>query len=457
MQAWQNFLTHLRQELGEEPIEKWLTPLRVEHFDACNLYLKGQDAFQAAWFEEHIRPRLKKRLVNNNNHPIKVHLAIEKDSQEGVEGAEPVVKSKESLAYLPDILDPGATFENFLCTENNRVAFQLLSELTGYDADSNTFKEPLLALGTFNPIYLHGEGATGKTHLLMAIASAFEQKGLKVLYVRAETFTEHVVRAIRSSAMLEFRKTYRHVDLLLIDDIQVLARRGATQEELFHTFNALHTIGKQIIIGSSCPAGLLPAIEPRLISRFEWGITLHLEKLSTDQLRKLLLLRCDALDFPLGSETVQYLLKQFGSSPRSLLRALESLILYVHMRHHRSSFLLSHDEVLDALKSLLEDEKRGSIDPQQIIVAVAEHYNVSPEEILGKSQTQGCVMPRQVAMHLCRDKLKVPYLKIGEIFRRDHSTVMSSVKIIQKKLDAQDRELAAAISIIQQKLTASPS
>ncbi len=453
MQAWQNFLTHLRQELGDEAIEKWLSPLQVEHFDACNLYLKA-DAFQIDWFEEHIRPKLKKRLVNNNNHPIKVHLSLLRDDESvHTDATQQVPKPRESLAFIADHLDIAATFESFLCTASNKVAFELLCELTGYDRESKTFDQPKLALGAFNPIFMHGSAATGKTHLLMAIAGALQQKGFHVLYVRAETFTEHVVRAIRSGAMLEFRKTYRHTDVLLIDDIQVLARRGATQEELFHTFNALHTLGKQIIISSNCPAGLLSAIEPRLISRFEWGLTLKIEKLSSDELRHLLEQRCEVLDFPLSDETKHYVLRHFGSTPRSLLRALDAIVLFVHMRHYRSSFLLSVEMVQDALKSLLAEEHRGALDPQRIIQVVAEHYGIASEEILGKSQTQGCVMPRQLAMYVCRDQLKVPYLKLGELFHRDHSTVMSSVKLIQKKLDGQDRELATSLAMIRQKLS----
>jgi chromosomal replication initiator protein len=441
MQAWQNFLTHLRQDLGDEAIEKWLLPLKVEHFDACNVYLKAQDAFQVDWFEEHIRPKIKKKFVNNNNHPIKVHLSL--DKEESVHETENLSKApKEIFNFSPDPIDPAATLKNFLHTPENQVAYELLCELS----------EGKLPLGSFNPIFLHGGPATGKTHLLMATADALLKQGKKVLYIRAETFTEHVVKAIRSGAMLEFRKNYRHVDVLIIDDIQVLARRGATQEELFHTFNALHTLGKQIIIGSNCTAGLLPAIEPRLISRFEWGLSLRLEKLSREQLNELLTLRCDALDFPLSDDIHHYLLKHFGSSPRSLLRALEALVLFVHMRHIRSSFHLTVDEVKEAVKPLIEEESKGALDPQKIIATVAEHYGISSEEIIGKSQTQSCVMPRQVAMHLCRDQLKVPYLKLGEIFHRDHSTVMSSIKLIQKKLDSQDRDLAATLSVIQQKL-----
>lgn len=447
MQAWQNFLTYLRHDLGNEAIEKWLVPLKTEHFDACNIYLKAQDAFQVDWFEEHIRPKIKKNLVNNNNHPIKVHLSIEKEETNNeVENSRHV--RKETLIFSPDPIDPTATLDNFLVprsdntTSTNQIAYELLRELT----------QEKLPSGSFNPIFLHGGSATGKTHLLMATADAFQKLGKKVLYVRAETFTEHVVKAIRSGAMLEFRKNYRHVDMLIIDDIQVLARRGATQEELFHTFNALHTTGKQIIISSNCTAGLLPAIEPRLISRFEWGVSLRLEKLSREQLHDLLRLRCDSLEFPLNDDIHHYLLKYFGTSPRSLLRALEALVLFVHLKHIRSSFYLSVNEVKEAVKPLIEEELKGTLDPQKIIAIVAEHYGMTSEEIVGKSQTQGCVTPRQIAMHLCREQLKVPYLKLGEIFHRDHSTVMSSIKLIQKKLEAQNRDLAATLSVLQQKL-----
>ncbi len=443
MQAWQNFLNLLRQELGEDAVDKWLTPLEVDRFDAGNLYLKAQDAFQLTWFEEHIRPHCKKKLLNNNNHPIRVHLIVAQDiSPKDRTSPDNEKKTPFQPIFVTDELDPLCTLDNFLCTEENKVPVELLKELVHHK----------ISLGTFNPIYIHGAPATGKTHLLMALANAFHSQEQKVLYIRAETFTEHVVRAIRSSMMLEFRNVYRHVDLLLIDDIQILAKRGATQEELFHTFNALHTLGKQIIIAANSPAGLLNAIEPRLTSRFEWGLTLHLEKLSSLGLKTLLEQRCKALDAPLNPETISYLLKYFGSSPRSILRALEALILYVHMRHHRSCFLLSLDEVGEALRPLFEEEKKGLLDPQKIVMIVADQFGITSGELLGKSQTQSCAVPRQIAMHLCRELLGIPYLKIGAFFHRDHSTVMSSVKMIQKRLLEQDRELATSLALIKQKL-----
>jgi chromosomal replication initiator protein len=197
----------------------------------------------------------------------------------------------------------------------------------------------------------------------------------------------------------------------------------------------------------------LQAIEPRLISRFEWGITLHLEKLGGLEMHKLLQKKLDNADFPLSEEAVRFLIKHFGNNPRSLLRAVEALMLRTHMRNFRSSWLVDASIAKDLLKDLIEEETKEALNPQTIIHAVAEFYGIPSGELLGKSQAQNCVLPRQIAMHLCRHELKIPYLRLGELFHRDHSTVMSSVKQIQKKLDGQDRELASALSIIRQKFS----
>ncbi|MES2122165.1 MAG: DnaA/Hda family protein, partial [Chlamydiota bacterium] len=271
MKAWEDFLKKQEELLGKPIIDKWLRALKVLHFDSGNLYLEAKDSFQCIWFEEHIRPMLKRGLLNNNFRPIKVHLAVAQEN-----GTVPQKKQKTNekpppppqLEFPPDPLDPAATLDQFIIGESNEVLLRLLCELTGYDPNSNQFKEPLLALGTFNPIYLWGAPGMGKTHLLMALARAFQKRGLNALYARAETFTEHVVSAIRGSDMQSFRKAYRHNDILLIDDVHLLARKTATQEEFFHTFNALHTTGRQLILTANCAPSQLQEIEPRLVSRF---------------------------------------------------------------------------------------------------------------------------------------------------------------------------------------------
>ncbi len=269
MEQWETFLQEQEKILGKEIVAKWLRSLKVVHFDACNLYLQAEDQFQIAWFDEHLRSLVQARLFNNNHHPIKVHLSLAAAKKQG--------KAKRPLreeSYPPfkidaDPLLEGAKFETFTAGDKNKTLYQFLLDLE---------------LASFNPIFIYGDKGAGKTHLLMACAKALISKGILAFYVHADTFTEHVVKAIRNFQMQEFRKIYRHQQVLIIDDVHLLARKAATQEELFHTFNTFHTQSRQIILSSEVPPSRLTEIEPRLVSRFEWGILFHLENVMQKQL-----------------------------------------------------------------------------------------------------------------------------------------------------------------------------
>lgn len=436
MQAWEEFLNKQDGRLGKQTVDKWLRSLKVVHFDSANLYLEASEAFQLSWFEEHIRPILKSQFTNNNFRTIKVHLSVaENPSQKPIKKE----KSKTQIFFNPDKLDPHATLENFVPDQNTLVTYQLLSELVSTNQT------------TFNPIYIWGGPGTGKTHLLMGLAHALQKRKLNPLYVRTETFTEHVVHAIRNSEMQKFRKTYRNPDVLLIDDVHLLARKDATQEEFFHTFNTLHTTHRQIILTSQHPPSLLTDIEPRLISRFEWGISLHLEKLSPTALKEVLQRRCDYLHFLLSEEVQSFLVDTFPNS-QGLHRALEALILRIHLLEdasfQRQPNLLDVKLAAKLIKDLIDEEQRNVLTPQKIIYTVSAHYGIKDEDILGKSHTQECVVPRQLAMYLCRTELKLPFMAIGRIFSRDHSTVMTSVKAIQEQIDRQDRDMLSSFHAV---------
>ncbi len=434
MQAWEQFLKTQELQLGADTVAKWLRSLKVLHFDACNLYLEAADSVHALWFEEHIRPQLRKNLFNNNHRLIKVHLSIAHDIPK--EAHKPKEKNKPAPFTLCfDTLEPRATFENFVAPKNS-MAHAFLLDLK---------KEQL---GAFNPIYLYGPEGVGKTHLLMAAAHLLKKQGCSVLYVKAETFTDHVVSAIRNSAMQAFRKAYRHVDVLILDDVHLFARRNATQEEFFHTFNALHGLGRQILLSAPVPPEKLEEIEPRLISRFEWGLALPLEKLDPAGLAQVLQQQLAALKFPLSDAVVHTLLESFGSNSTLLRQAVETLAQRSRFTK-TPSIALTPESTKTILEDFLEEEKRLALNPQKILTAVAAFYGVKVTDILGKAQTKECSIPRQVAMHLCRQRLELPYLKIGALFSRDHSTVMTAVKQIQKKIEGQDPELSAALAIIE--------
>lgn len=446
MKAWEHFLKLQEAELGEETVQKWLRNLRVTHYDNDNLYLEAKDSFQALWFEEHARSKAQAQLHNSQQKKIKIHVKVVNAPDAKKRNGGKFAKKGERFEGTPftltfDSLDPQCTFDRFIITDDNtRVANQLI------------FETATSQQCTYNPIYIHGCTGSGKTHLLMSAAHALREQGLKTVYTHAETFTDHVVSAIRSGEMSVFRQAYRHIDVLLVDDVHVFSRKGATQEEFFHTFNTLHLAGKQIILSANCSPQELQLIEPRLISRFEWGIALPLQPIPAEGLKQLLEIKTKALQFPLPADVADFLTETFRSSPKSLVRALEALVLRTHLDSDHLHASLTIPAIMVLLKDLLLLEEQSSITPTKIIQAVAEHHGIRSEDVLGKAQTRDCVIPRQLAMYLCRHQLKLPFMKIGELFSRDHSTVMASVKHIQKKKDENDPAVVNAWHAILKQL-----
>ncbi len=422
MKAWEEFLQGQVKELGSEAIDKWAKSLKVVHFDAGNLYLEAQDSFQLSWFEEHLRSPIKHYFRNNNQRPIKVHLSL-------ANAPSPKDKKiwKPVLNLAPDGLDPACCFDTYFPGNSNQISFSLLKDA--------------LEKSSYNPIYLHGPEGTGKSHLLMA--SAFYLTSLKkqCFYVKAGTLTNHIVAAMRTGAMQKLRDLYRQHDVLLVDDIHQLAHRSATQEELFHTFNTLHMAGKQIILAGSRLPSLLEGIEPRLTSRFEWGLVLPFQPLNAQERKEFLRQKIQQKQLPVSEATEAFLLQQLPDV-KLLQRALETL-------HHRKD---KNDSAWIA--PLLEELKRKALTPEKIVQITAEIFEIRADDILGRSQNQECSLPRQVAMYLCRSVLKMPFLKIAEIFSRDHSTVMTSVKNIEKKIGEHDEIVLSTLNLIKPKLRA---
>lgn len=446
MQAWQEFLALQESELGAATVQKWLRCLKVVDFDAGNLYLQASNSFQITWFDEHIRKKAHASLLTNNRRRIKIHLSLDLNvtaKSKKSKKSTPTKKSEApSFSINFDALDPHCTFDTFISSANQSLPYKVLLE----SATSTS---------NFNPIYLCGPHGTGKTHLLMATAHTLKQRRLSVTYVRAETFTEHVVSAIRAGEMELFRHTYRKTDVLIIEDVHIFAKKWATQEELFHTFNSLHMSGKQILLSANCLPTELTSVEPRLISRFEWGIVLPLEPPQKNDLLNILNAKAHILNFTLTPRLADFLLETFKSNANALIRALEALILRLHLnpataRLTSTQISVTHAEQL--LVDLIHTEQHAAINPTQIIQSVAEYFGLCAEDILGKAQTRECVLPRHIAMHLCRQQLKMPFAKIGTIFNKDHSTVMSSVKLIQKGLDNSDINIREPLQAISRKL-----
>ena len=403
--------------------------------------------------EEHIRPKLA-GFVNTSHKPIKVHLAV--PGEVGPSKKEPKKKNGtlSSFSLVFEDLDPSLSFDSFMQATDHTLAYsaiqEMVSDLTKVRLNTISFggkAEPRQAQS--NPLYLYGPEGSGKTHLLMSVAHKLRSVGYNVVYARAETFTEHLVKAIRAAEMASLRVLYRNADVLIIDDVHTFSRKSATQEEFFHTFNSLHLAGKQIFLSASAAPQFLQFIEPRLISRFEWGIVLELHSLQSKEVIALIEKRATQLRLPLAPRVCQFLAESFSYNPKTVIRALHTLVLRTHLvsktKRQETVFTLAHIQSL--LADSLEQEKRSALTAPKIMQAVAAHHGITAEDIVGKSQARECVIPRQIAMYLCRKHLKMPFIHIGDAFCRDHSTVMSAIRQVER--NCQEGNAAAVVKAIE--------
>lgn len=439
MKAWQNFLSQLEKDIGKTNIDQWARSLTVVKYDACNLYLQANDSFQAQWFYEHIHPKLSD-FVNNNQRAIRVHLEVLQEVPSSKKKTkQPILNT---FVIKSDMMHPNYSFGSYVATEKNHLTLEFLARLS-------SSRENFSQISQTNPMYLYGKKGVGKTHLLTAMGQSLSDLGLRVFFVKAETFASHFVNAIRQNCMQLFRESYRNIDVLIVDDVHIFSKKNATQEEFFHTFNTLHTQGKGILLSSQVSPRELSEIEPRLVSRFEWGITLKLEPPEPGDLQKILEKKAQFHHFNIDQDLITFLLTTFQSSPKSLYEALDALLIRSHDQK-MTKILPETAQVL--LKDLIEKENQNKLSSTDIIRTVAAHYGIKEDDILGKAQSRDIALPRKIAIFFCREKLKLPYQKIGKIFQRDHSTIMSSEKFILTELQKKSRELEQSVSILSRKL-----
>jgi chromosomal replication initiator protein len=446
MKLWEEFLRIMEKELGRDTVEKWLRPLLVVRFDAGNLYLEAQNTFQIIWFEEHIRKRIPKGIATGSERPVRVHLALgtplpaqNQNRSKRIVGSPQEGSHHRPLSYTSLPLDETATLASFIETKGNLLARKVVDQILQGD-------------GSFNPLYLVGPTGSGKTHLLQAIARASQIANKKVLYTHAETFTDHLVSALRATDMAACRDAYRSCDILLVDDVHIFSKKSATQEEFFHTFNTLHVEGKQIVVSSSFTPQELSHIEPRLVSRFEWGIVVPLQPLEKKDYPEVLKRKMGALGASLPPRLSSYLIDLFQSSPKALVKALNTLLLRTRGGDEIQLEGLSSLGLKKNLSDLVQEEEKHHVTPPKVLSTVAEHFGLRIEDLTGKGQSRDLLLPRQMAMYICREILKLPYTKIGDLFQRDHSTVMSALKQLQKELLSNVSEVPSHLQSVFKKL-----
>ncbi len=457
LSCWNTFVLHLERELGKETVERWVRSLTVKSTGKQKIILEAKDSFQALWFEEHLRPRLA-WLLDPLGMPIAICLQTAGKSAPPKKPSKPSKAEPLAFSLAFHELNPFSTFENFIPLDENTIVLKLLDELCAYLASDRLSKlSPIVAPDTTrmappNPVYLCGPSGSGKTHLLTATAHRLKHAGLSVIMARSELFTEHVVKSIRAGEMAAFRNLWRHTDVLIVDDIHLLARKNATQEEFFHTFNSLHVAGKQIILSANCFPQQLQFIEPRLISRFEWGVVLPVSPLPKKLFPTLLEKKANFFNFPLSPKLANALADLFPSTPKACTKALDSLTYRLSLSKSRQALpsgptALAH--IKDLLADLIDEEQLLALTPEKIVNITAETYGIKREDLLGRSQAREFLLPRQVAMYLIRKHLKLPFMRIGELFHKNHSTIMSAIRQVEKLIPDKASDVGSTIGSME--------
>jgi chromosomal replication initiator protein len=335
-------------------------------------------------------------------------------------------------------LNPRYTFRTFIVGSANRLA---------HAASLSVAERPGEA---YNPLFLYGGVGLGKTHLMHAVGNAVVQRypRKKVVYATSEKFTNDFITAIREGRIDDFRARYRKIDLLLIDDIQFIADKERTQEEFFHTFNAIHEDGKQIVLSSDRPPKQINTLEERLRSRFEWGLIADLTAPDLETRIAILRTKSEEQGVRVASEALEFVARKVVSNIRELEGALNRIAAYASMQ----GIPITVDVAQAVLSNVLYRPSKRAVTPERIAMAVSEYYDVDLEILRGQKRDRAIVVPRQIAMYLMREETDVSLLRIGaELGGRDHSTVLHACKKIDKEV-ARNEELRRELAAVRESI-----
>ena len=338
-------------------------------------------------------------------------------------------------------LNPKYTFDTFIVGSNNKFAQAAALAVAESPGEA------------YNPLFIYGGAGLGKTHLMHSIAHFIieHNEKSKVLYVTSEEFTNELIETIRNgnnSAMTKFREKYRNIDVLLVDDIQFIIGKESTQEEFFHTFNSLHSAKKQIIISSDKPPKDMEILEERFRSRFEWGLIADIT-LPDYETRMAILHKKEEMDgYNINEEVIKYIANNIKSNIRELEGAFNKAMASAKLEQKDVTLELAEQ----ALKDIISPDEKRVITPEYIISIVAEHYNVTTADLCGNKRSSKIVIPRQVAMYLCRELTSTPLKSIGKsLGNRDHTTIMHGIEKMEKEIIT-DSNLNNTIDILKKKI-----
>lgn len=430
-------------ELTDVSYDTWIKPLRFYDVkeNTVIIMIPSDQAHALNYISSKYKSFFKVIISEMMDHTYDISFVLEKEAIKNEKKAEPASKPSNHIHYENANLNPKYKFDTFVVGSNNKLAHS--AALAAAESPGEVY----------NPLYIYGGAGLGKTHLMHAIGHFTLEKnpGMKVLYVTSENFTNEVISCIRSGDALKMnnmREKYRTVDILMIDDIQFIIGKESTQEEFFHTFNTLHSTGKQIILSSDKPPKDMEILEERFRSRFEWGLIADIQPPDYETRMAILKKNAEIYNKEFDDEVLSYIADNIKSNIRELEGALNKIIAFSKL--NKVSINLEYAE--EALKDIIYPDKPKEITPSLIIEVVAEHFGVNPEDITSKRRNSEFVQPRQVVMYLCRNLTATSLQSIAKILgKKDHTTVIHGINKITEEMESND-DLRNKIDIIKKKI-----
>ena len=446
IENWNKIKETVRMEytLSDISYSTWIEPLKINSVvnKLVTIVIPSDQAPALNYISSKFKIFFQVTISEMFNDKYDVDFILESDIKEEISNDSLLSSTPKEVNHDNTNLNPKYTFDTFVVGSNNKIA---------HSASLAVAESPGKA---FNPLYLYGRPGLGKTHLMHSIGHFIleHNPNMKIIYVTSEEFTNEVIESIRSgnpASMTKFREKYRTVDVLMVDDVQFIIGKESTQEEFFHTFNGLHSAGKQIILSSDKPPKDIKTLDERFRSRFEWGLTTDIQP--PDYETRMAILRkknTEIYDKVIDEEIIKYIATNIKSNIRELEGALNKIIAFAKL--NKVDLTLASAE--QALKDVIYPNERKEITPELIINIVSDHFGIKSEDIKSKKRNAEYVLPRQICMYLCRNMTQASLSQIGKILGgKDHTTVMHGVEKMDKEI-VDKSEVSHTIDIITKKI-----
>jgi chromosomal replication initiator protein len=445
---WDDTLAHLELNLSPQHFSTWIKPLKLVKIEQDMVYLEVPNRFVLDWVKENYSKLIQKNLSDLSAVSYRLHFDVSNQAIEKLPRTTPVVEKPVAIAAKKSIvnnthtadlnLNRKYTFEEFVSGSSNQFAYAAAMAVASNPAT------------TYNPLFIYGGVGLGKTHLVNAIGNAILKKSpqMRICYYTSEKFMNELINSLRYNRMDEFRNKFRSMDVLLIDDIQFIAGKERTQEEFFHTFNALYESHKQIIVTSDKFPKDIPGLEERLRSRFEWGLIADIQAPDVETKLAILKMKAEQNSINLPEDVSLFLANSICNN----VRELEGYLIRIGAYASLTSVPVSLEMARDVLKDILIERNR-ELSVEEILKKVSLHFNIKVSDIKSAKRLKAVVLPRQIAMYISRQLTSSSYPEIGDRFGgKDHSTIIHAIRKIEKLME-EDFQLKSTIDNLKKELT----